>query len=571
MENRESTKGMWKRTLTIFKGVSIPWHLYFLQVIFGVIATKVSLLYIPYETKLKTGTFDSMSILWLYMIFMLLAILANIVSRVFTFYAESIVGRNMQNKMLHHSLRIPIREMEKDPGRIVSWITTDCYSADGLITAVVGFITGIASAIMSMEYLGDINKAFMIVIPIVLVYIILCTWIEGKLLFLRQRRGIRAASELTAYMSEHLSNFLQIKQMHSEKEELTRGKKAIENMYRADIYQACLTLINSLFSGSLTTVISIVVFVIGVPLVRSGGLEINELVIFESVIQLVYSLFSSIPALYTNFMYYNGQLFYIASHLAIEEEELKRKKGMDLPDNDITFKNVSFSYEEGNDVLKNVSFTLEKEKCTLLAGQNGSGKSTLFKLFERFYEPDQGEILFGDENVEDLHLDEWRQCFAYVSQEPQLFDGTISENIAFGMHREVSQAEIEHAAKLAKCDEFISQYEEGYNFEIGDMGCHLSGGQRQRIAIARAILTDPAYLLLDEATCNIDAENEKEVTDALLNLMKGRTTLMISHNMSMLDRVDNVIVLNNGEVEASGTKEEVLATSQTLQQLVEVS
>ena len=263
MENRESTKGMWKRTLTIFKGVSIPWHLYFLQVIFGVIATKVSLLYIPYETKLKTGTFDSMSILWLYMIFMLLAILANIVSQVFTFYAESIVGRNMQNKMLHHSLRIPIREMEKDPGRIVSWITTDCYSADGLITVVVGFITGIASAIMSMEYLGDINKAFMIVIPIVLVYIILCTWIEGKLLFLRQRRGIRAASELTAYMSEHLSNFLQIKQMHSEKEELTRGKKAIENMYRADIYQACLTLINSLFSGSLTTVISIVVFVIG--------------------------------------------------------------------------------------------------------------------------------------------------------------------------------------------------------------------------------------------------------------------------------------------------------------------
>ena len=168
-------------------------------------------------------------------------------------------------------------------------------------------------------------------------------------------------------------------------------------------------------------------------------------------------------------------------------------------------------------------------------------------------------------------MDEWRQCFAYVSQEPQLFDGTISENIAFGMHREVSQAEIEHAAKLAICDEFISQYEEGYNFEIGDMGCHLSGGQRQRIAIARAILTDPAYLLLDEATCNIDAENEKEVTDALLNLMKGRTTLMISHNMSMLDRVDNVIVLNNGEVEASGTKEEVLATSQTLQQLVEVS
>ena len=170
-----------------------------------------------------------------------------------------------------------------------------------------------------------------------------------------------------------------------------------------------------------------------------------------------------------------------------------------------------------------------------------------------------------------MDLGEWRQSFAYVLQEPQLFDGTVRENIAYGLDREVTDEEVESAARLARADEFIRALPGGYGFEIGENGCRLSAGQRQRIAIARAVMLDPAYLLLDEATCNLDVVAEQEVTEALLGLMRGRTTVMISHNMEMLRRADHVVVLNNGVVEASGTRDEAEAKSPTLNKLLQAT
>lgn len=568
---QKTQKGMWKRMFGLFRNIKIPWHLYILQVILGVVSTKVALLYVPYETDLKLGNIDNPSLLWGYIGLLLLATGTAIISRVPEFYATATVNRNLQNKLISRSVHLPMKSFERNGSQIVSWITQDCEYADGLITSMIGFITGMASTYMSVTSMSAIDTTMIFIVPFILVYIIFSTWAEGKLMFLRERRGRGALSELTAYFSEHLGFFTQIKQLHSQEEEVRRGKEAIDRYYKAEVYQSVLTLIDNFVSSPITSVITILIFVLGVPKVRDGSITIAELAAFQSYILIAYQSLSSLPGLYTNLMYYNGQLFYISSLMAEKEEVYERTQTMDMPDQDIIFDNVTFGYQEEEPIICEASFTIPHGKTTALVGPNGSGKTTLFKLLERFYTPDLGNIRFGAYQAENIHLQEWRQSIAYVLQDSQLFNGTIRENINYGMDREVLQEETESAAKLACADEFIRELPGGYDFEIGENGCRLSAGQRQRIAIARAVMLDPSYLLLDEATCNIDKSSERAVTNALKKLMEGRTTVVISHDMKMLEQADHVVVLNRGRVEAEGTRAETEQNSEILKKLMAAS
>ena len=570
MNVKEKPRGVWKRTFSLFGKVRIPWHLYVLEVIAGIIVTRVGLLYIPYEAKLQTGNIDDLSVLYAYLGFSMLWFVLSLFERIPSFYASAEVTRNLQNRMISRSLHLPMKAYEKNASRIVSWITQDCTYANGLITALVGFITGIAATWMSISELSAIDKTMLFIVPIICVYVILSTWLEGKLLFLRERRGRGALSELTAYMAEHIGFFRQIKQMNTENKEMERGKTAIDRFYRADLYQAVMTMLNGLVTGSISQVITILVFVLGVAKVRDGSMDISQLAAFNSFMLIAYQSFSSIPQLYSSIMYYNGSLFYIGGLMSEKQEIAKRAESMDRADEDIVFDNVSFSYGD-TPVIRNASFTISKGKVTMIVGPNGSGKTTLFKLIERFYTPDAGVIRFGDSDAENIHLDEWRKSFGYVLQEPQLTSGTVRDNITYGVDREVSDEEVQAAARLACADEFIREFPEGYDYEIGENGANLSAGQKQRLAIARALITDPSYLLLDECTCNVDVRTEQAVNEALFRVMAGKTVVMICHDMRMLQNADNVIVLNDGAVEASGEREAVLQRSETLQKLVEAN
>lgn len=567
MNVKEKPRGVWKRTFGLFGKVRIPWHLYVLEVIAGIIVTRVGLLSIPYESKMQTGNIEDMSILLGYLGFSILVAAVSLLGAIPSFFASAEVTRNLQNRMISRSLRLPMTAYEKNASRIVSWITQDCTYANGLITALVGFLTGIVATWMSVSEMSAINTSMLFILPILGVYIIFSTWAEGKLMFLRERRGRGAMSELTAYMAEHIGFFRQIKQMNTEKQEMERGKKAIDILYHADIYRAVMTMLVGLVSGSIQQVITILVFIFGVALVRDGSMDMSQLAAFNAYILVAYQSFSTIPSVYSSIMYYNGSLFYIGGLMSEKEETYKRQESMDREDADIVFEHVGFSYGDAP-VIKDASFTIPKGKVTMIAGPNGSGKTTLFKLIERFYTPDEGVIRFGESDAEQIHLDEWRRNFGYVLQEPQLFDGTVRDNITYGVDREVSDEEVRAAAGLACADEFIREFPEGYNYEIGENGANLSAGQKQRLAIARALITDPSYLLLDECTCNVDVRTEQAVNDALFRVMKGKTVIMICHDMRMLKNADNVIVLNSGVVEASGEKDTVLQNSETLKKLV---
>ena len=210
-------------------------------------------------------------------------------------------------------------------------------------------------------------------------------------------------------------------------------------------------------------------------------------------------------------------------------------------------------------------FTLKAEagQRIALVGPSGSGKSTAISLLYRFYEPAKGEILIDGEPIQEMSLTTLRHNLALVPQEVLLFGGSIGENIAYGKPG-ASQEEIEEAARLANAAQFIEKLPEGYNTLVGERGAQLSGGQRQRIAIARAILADPAILILDEATSSLDAESERLVQDALDLLMENRTSIIIAHRLSTVRRCDQILVMSGGAIVERGTHDELVENEKSL-------
>jgi ATP-binding cassette, subfamily B, bacterial MsbA len=223
----------------------------------------------------------------------------------------------------------------------------------------------------------------------------------------------------------------------------------------------------------------------------------------------------------------------------------------------VRYKNVSFSYEETL-VLKNINLDIHFGKTIALVGQSGSGKTTMADLLPRFYDIQNGEILIDGINIRNMRLNDLRSLIGYVNQSPILFNDSFANNIRFGAEN-VNKEDIIQAAKIAHAHDFIMEYENGYDTNIGDGGGKLSGGQRQRISIARAILKNPPIMILDEATSALDTESEKLVQQALENLMKNRTSIVIAHRLSTVKNADLICVMSQGEIVEQGKHDELLS------------
>ncbi len=226
----------------------------------------------------------------------------------------------------------------------------------------------------------------------------------------------------------------------------------------------------------------------------------------------------------------------------------------------IRFAQVGFGHGEMSDLLRGVDLEIPAGQVLALIGPTGSGKTTLAQLIPRYYDVDEGSVTIDGVDVRDLRLDELRRCVGVVSQEPFLFSATVRDNIAYG-RPDASDEDILRAAKLARAEAFIDALPQGFDTVIGERGYTLSGGQRQRLAIARAIVTDPRVLILDEATASVDATTEREIQAALRAAMSGRTTLIIAHRMSTIALADRVAVLDGGVVAAQGTHDQLYAAS----------
>ena len=251
-----------------------------------------------------------------------------------------------------------------------------------------------------------------------------------------------------------------------------------------------------------------------------------------------------------------------------EETELDENEGGFRAEmrGDIVFENVTFSYGD-TPILKNVSFHAKAGQTVAIVGQTGAGKSTITKLVNRIYDADSGRVLVDGVDVREWNLDALRSQVSTIEQDIFLFSRSIAENIGYGLGQKATRDAIEVAAKDAQAHEFVSSFKEGYDTEIGERGVTLSGGQRQRIAIARALLTDPRILILDDSTSAIDSATEDEIQKAIRRLLEGRTTLLITHRLSQIRWADNILVVRRGEIVDQGTHEELIQHSETYRRI----
>jgi len=242
---------------------------------------------------------------------------------------------------------------------------------------------------------------------------------------------------------------------------------------------------------------------------------------------------------------------------------------MNIKNYNIEFQDVYFGYDD-HSVINGVSFTAKQGEITALIGSSGSGKTTLTKLAARFWDIERGKILIGGEDISKIDPETLLENFSIVFQDVVLFNSSIKDNIKIGK-KDATDDEIIQAAKIARCCDFIDKMPEGIDTVIGENGQRLSGGERQRISIARAVLKDAPIILLDEATASLDVENESLIQQALSELIKEKTVIVIAHRLRTIRNADKIVLLNNGKVEACGTDEELQRNSKFYQEMLEKS
>ncbi len=333
--------------------------------------------------------------------------------------------------------------------------------------------------------------------------------------------------------------------------------------------------LTSPLSEFLGAVVMVIVIYFGGKLVldEAGSLEPSVFIYFIVIFSQLIPPAKSFSEAYSNVQRGLASVERINKILDAEITIADKEHAIQLTDfnHSIEYRDVSFAYHKGGSgwVLKNIDLKIEKGKTIALVGQSGSGKTTLVDLLPRFYDLEHGEILVDGENINAYKLNDLRGNMGIVNQESILFNDTIFNNIAFGLDN-ISIADVENAAKIANAHDFIMQMQDGYQTNVGDRGGRLSGGQRQRISIARAILKNPPILILDEATSALDTESERLVQDAITNLMKNRTTLVVAHRLSTIKHADEIIVMQQGEIIERGTHLQLLDKGGVYKKLYEL-
>ncbi len=481
-------------------------------------------------------------------------------------YLVSYVGQrviiDVRSVLFRKFQRMPLSYYDKQQtGTVMSYITNDVavmQSAivDNLIELVTEGSILIGSLAMMIYLDWKLSLLTLMTIPLVG----FAMKIFGRKLKRSSTVIQERAAEITSLLQESISAIRVVKSFVRETYEIRRFEEQNWRNFQAAMKNVKLT---SLLTPTVEFLAAIAVTFI----VWFGGYEVvNEVITAgELVAFLTYAVNLANPVKRLSRVYAAIQKAMAAAERVFSimdlDEVITDKPGAkELPPikGQVEFKDITFSYKEGQPALQHISLKAEPGQMIALVGPSGSGKSTIANLIPRFYDVDSGTITIDGQDIRDVTSDSLREQIGLVPQETMLFSTTVMENIRYG-RLEATDEEVIEAARAANAEEFIKELPEGYDTKLGERGLNLSGGQRQRLAIARAILKNPRVLILDEATSALDTESEKIVQDALDKLMVGRTSFVIAHRLSTIFNADQIFVVENGHLREHGTHEELLA------------
>ncbi len=442
-------------------------------------------------------------------------------------------------------------------GKILSKLTFDVEQISAAASTIwLAFIKSSLSVVILVGYLFYKNWQLSLTLIILLPLVYFIVQVSSGRMRKASRNVQSSMGKMTHLLDENISGSSLVKIYHAQKQESAKFSQIITNIrqqrFKVDMTGALNTgLVNILIGLSLAGV----VYFSSTILHMSAGEFLSFFTAMGMLVKPAKSLVNINKPL---------QLAMAAGEsvfgLIDEEEEvnsgkalLKRSKG------DIKFKDVSFGYNNDTITLKNINLEINAGETIALVGSTGSGKTTIIQLLSRFYTPSHGNITVDGIDISELEINSLRSQISFVDQNIKLFNDTVKGNIALGQIETMSDSQVEDAAKVSHSFDFIKELNDQFNTEIGEDGVTLSGGQRQRIAIARAIAKDSPILILDEATSSLDSATEKQVQQALESMQKNRTTIIIAHRLSTVQKADRIIVLDKGEIVEQGTHSELLS------------
>jgi len=469
---------------------------------------------------------------------------------------------SLRREVFEKFLKLPVKFFEKNSnGRILSKMTYNVEmiseSVTNVVTILIRDILTVIAAIGLMIYQSP--RLFVSVVVIFPVITILINFL-GKVFRRYSERIQDSVGEVTQVTQEVLSGQRIVKIFDGYDFEMNRINEVDEKNRLQNI--------KLIRSRSLGVAITQVVFGVGVAAVIyfagnesiNGNLSPGSFMSFFGAMMLMLQpirRITNVNAVLQRGIAASESLFSVLDEPAEKDQGVLEKlssKGT------LEFKKVTFSYDDkaNKDVISGVSFIAKKGQSVAIVGHSGSGKSTLINLLPRFYDYQHGEILIDGVSIKDFKIKNLREKISIVNQDIILFNDTILNNLTYGELKHKSEIEIQTAIELAKIDQFTSEFPKGLDTIVGDRGAMLSGGQKQRIAIGRAILKNSPFLLLDEATSSLDTKSESQIQEALKELMKNRTTLVVAHRLSTIENADLILVLHNGEIIERGTHNELI-------------
>nr|WP_299072594.1 ABC transporter ATP-binding protein [uncultured Allomuricauda sp.] len=495
--------------------------------------------------------------------FLVQAIMSFLLTKVLSIQAQFMISE-LRAQVQKQVLSLPIRFFDNTKsGALVSRIMSDVEGVRNLIgTGLVQLVGGTITAVVSLILLLRISPSMTLLtfIPLIVFAIIALKAFKVIRPVFRERGKINA--EVKGRLTETLSGIRVIKGFNAEAQEgkvfETGVDRLFKNVKKSLTATAIMTSSSTFLLGLATT--GIMMGYGGYKMIN-GELTTGEYFEFTFLLALMVApivQMSNIGSQLTEALAGLDRTEELMNETS-EANEKDRTIQLDSIHGDITFDNVSFSYDEDEEVLHNISFKVKSGQVIALVGSSGSGKSTIAGLAASFLNPNSGTITVDGQDLSQINLNSFRQHLGVVLQDDFLFEGTIRENILFPRPN-ASEERLLEAVKAAYVNEFTDRFDDGLDTLIGERGVKLSGGQRQRIAIARAILADPKVLVLDEATSSLDTESEALIQKSLAELTKGRTTFVIAHRLSTIRKADQILVIENGKIAEQGTHEELIAS-----------
>lgn len=568
--------GSWAGFFRMVRQINLPWLVLLIAFAFEMLYSQVTLMLPTTTTALMSGSLEA-SALRDAIIYYILYALVLLVDFGFLGISRNWTIRNARNKVWGEMVRVRTDYYDRNtPTALTSAITNDLEAGvGGLASLIVSLIPTIYYIVAALFVIGDFDRLLLIpiliLLPVKYVYMVVVSrWMYKAQVGIYQRIGV-----LTGYLGERVKNLPLIKQFCTEKEEHENGQTASKNLFDARMHSTKVTCADSGIATAINLLQHMGNIIFGAILLQQGRITAADWVAFFLFSSTINARFGDLIYTWQKIKTIQGQAARVVDIVEApkEQTEAEALETANVVSDAgaapaISFRNVSFSYGE-KQALKNVSFTVPAGSAVAIVGLTGSGKTTMLNLLERFYEAGEGNVMIGDRDVKELSLGQLRSRYSYVQQDAGVFSGSVREAMTYGIRRDLTDEEIITAAQNAGAWDFIQKLSGGLDAKITSDGASLSGGQRQRLVLAREFLRNADVLLLDEPTSALDAKTAQTVKQTIFRLFRGKTMLMVTHDMTLVSDMDQIVVLHDGEIVGQGTYDQVLADCSLFREMVE--